>query len=64
MAQMGKCLLDWKDKEWIYEQWCNGYTQAEIAEAIGCNTKTIQRFLCKKQKIKKPLVYERKETTK
>lgn len=56
MAQMGKSLLDWKDKEWVYEQWCNGYTQAEIADAIGCNLKTIQRFLCKKQKIKKPLV--------
>ena len=61
MAQMGKSLLDWKDKEWVYGQWCNGYTQAEIADAIGCNIKTIQRFLCKKQKIKKPLVYERKE---
>ena len=61
MAQMGKSLLDWKDKEWVYDQWCNGYTQAEIAEAYGCDIKTIQRFLCKKQKIKKPLVYERKE---
>ena len=58
-----KHFLDWKDKEWVYEQWCNGYTQGEIADAIGCNIKTIQRFLCKKQKIKKTLVYKRKEKT-
>jgi uncharacterized protein YjcR len=57
---MGKYLLDWKDKEWVYDQWCNGYTQVEIAEAYGCAPKTIHRFLRGKKKIKKPLVYERK----
>lgn len=58
---MTEKLLDWKDREWIYEQWCNGYTQVEIADAIGCSPKTIQRSLYKKQKIKKLLVYEREE---
>lgn len=51
-------IMDWKDKEWVYEAWCNGYIFAEIAEAYGCCRRTVQRALIGRTKVKPPLVYD------
>lgn len=51
-------LMDWKDKEWVYEAWCNGYIYSEIAEAYGCSRSTVQKALIGRTKVKPPLVYD------
>lgn len=57
---MNSNLLSWNEKEWAYEQWCNGRTQTEIAEALHCSVKTITRALHGRPKIK-PVLHYRKE---
>ena len=54
---MTKSILDWKQKEWAYDQWCNGKTQQEIAEALNVSEKTINRALHGRPKIKPVLMY-------
>ena len=55
---MNSNLLSWKEKEWAYDQWCNGRTQKEIAEALHCSVKTITRAIHGRPKIKPVLQYE------
>ena len=57
---MNSNLLSWNEKEWAYEQWCNGRIQTEIAEALHCSVKTITRALHGRPKIK-PVLHYRKE---
>lgn len=54
---MTKSLLDWKQKEWAYDQWCNGKTQAQIADALNVSIKTVSRALHGRPKIKPVLMY-------
>ena len=54
---MTKSLLDWKQKEWAYDQWCNGKTQQEIADALNVSIKTVSRALHGRPKIKPVLMY-------
>lgn len=54
---MGKKLLSTKEIEWAYEKWCAGYTCKEIAGALYCSKKTIERVVHGRPKIKPPLVY-------
>lgn len=48
-------------KEWAYEQYCNGYTQAEIAEALFCDISVISHAIAGRPRIKKPLHYDFKK---
>lgn len=54
---MTKSLLNWKQKEWAYDQWCNGKTQQEIADALNVSIKTVSRALHGRPKIKPVLMY-------
>ena len=54
---MTKSILDWKQKEWAYDQWCNGKTQQEIADALNVSIKTVSRALHGRPKIKPVLMY-------
>lgn len=57
-------ILSHHDKEWAYEQWCKGYTLAEVATAMNVSSKTIERAIHGRPRIKPVLVYERpKEET-
>ena len=53
-----KGLLTHKQKEWAYDKWCIGYTQAQIAEALNVCDKTITRALKGKKRIRPILIYE------
>lgn len=56
--------LTHKEKEWAYEQWCKGYTLVEVAAAMNVCSKTIERAIHGRPRIKPVLVYERpKEET-
>lgn len=46
--------------EWAYEQWCNGCTQAQIADALFVCKKTIQRALKGRKRIRPALKTEDK----
>lgn len=50
-------VLNWKEREWAYSMWCLGYTQLQIADALFCSAKTIQRALHGKQRIRPVLEY-------
>ena len=54
---MPKHVLDWKQKEWAYDQWCNGKTQEQIADALNVSIKTVSRALHGRPKIKPVLMY-------
>ena len=56
---MNSNLLTFKEKEWAYDQWCNGRTQTEIAEALHCSVKTITRTLHGRPRIRPILKYPR-----
>lgn len=45
-------------KAWAYEQYCNGYSQSEIAVALYCDLSTIHRAIAGRPRIKKPLYYD------
>lgn len=51
---MEKALTDKQIKD-VYDFWCNGYTQEEIAAFYSVNVRTIRRYLQGKKKIKPPL---------
>ncbi len=57
---MGVVVLDRKKRLWAYSRWCEGFTQAEIADALGVCPKTISRILAGKVKIKPILEYKEK----
>lgn len=43
---------------WAYDRWCEGYTYLQIADALYVCSKTIQRALQGKPRIRPILVYE------
>lgn len=43
-----KTMLTEKEVSWAYEQWCIGYTQPQIANALYCSEKTIMRAFRKR----------------
>lgn len=45
-----------KEKEWAYDKWCMGYTQEQIATALGVCTKTVRRALHGRPRIRPILV--------
>lgn len=56
-------LLSLAERLWAHEKWCRGYTIAEIAKALGCSIKTVERTF-KRYDLKKerpPLVYPGRE---
>jgi len=55
---MTKKLLTWQQRDWAYCKWCEGYTQNQIAEALNCSRKTIQRAIGNKPRIRPVLVYK------
>lgn len=54
---MRKSILSWKQKEWVYDKWCLGYTHVEIADALGVCVKTVRRAIGDRPKIKPVLEY-------
>ena len=51
--------LTHEQKEWAYEKWCNGYTFYQIAKALNVCTKTVQRVIHGRDRIRPILRYER-----
>lgn len=47
-----------KKEKWAYEQWCLGYTQMQIADALHVCEKTITRCLKGKPRIRPILIYK------
>lgn len=50
--------LTFKQKEWAYEKWCEGYTFYQIADALNVCTKTIYRAIGDRPRIRPVLVYQ------
>lgn len=50
-----------KQKEWMYEKWCLGYSQATIAAALDVSIKTVSRAIHGRPKIMPILQYEEVE---
>lgn len=61
---MSNKALTRKQEEWAYEQWCNGYTRQEIANALFVSTKVISRAFRGRPRIKKILEYDFSEENK
>lgn len=57
-----KSVISNIQKEWAYSKWCEGYTQQQIAEALNCSHRTIQRAIGGRPRIRPILIY-RKENT-
>lgn len=53
----GYSILSVKEREWAYQKWCEGYTRAEIADALNVCPKTVQRAIGHLPKVKPVLVY-------
>lgn len=51
-------FLSEHQKAWAYEQYCNGYTLNEIAEALYVSYCTIHHAIAGRPRIKKPLHYD------
>ena len=51
-------LLTPKQKQWAYDRWCEGRTLYEISEALGVCSKTVQRAIGGKPRIRPVLVYK------
>ena len=47
-----------QQKAWAYEQYCNGYTMNEIAEALFVSYHTVYNAIAGRPCIKKPLHYD------
>jgi len=47
-----------KEREWIYDKWCQGYTQEQLAECFDVHSKTIGRLLADKPRIRPILTYD------
>ena len=54
----GERILTHKQKEWAYEKWCLGYTYYQIADALNCCTKTVQRAMSGRPRIRPILRYD------
>ena len=49
--------LTTKQVEWAYDMWCIGYTQKQIGDALNVCSKTIERALKGRQRIRPILKY-------
>jgi DNA-directed RNA polymerase specialized sigma24 family protein len=49
--------LSFKQKEWAYARWCEGYTLLDIAMALDVCSKTIQRAINGRPRIRPILTY-------
>ena len=50
--------MSYSKKKWAYDMWCLGYTQNQIAEALGVCEATIRRALKDKPRIRPILTYK------
>jgi len=50
--------LSHKQKEWAYTKWCEGYTLLDIAMALNVCSKTIQRSIHGRPRIRPILTYK------
>lgn len=50
-----------KQKAWAYEKYCEGYTMDQIADALYVCSKTVQRALRGKLRIRPILKYDEQE---
>ena len=55
---MAEKILSFKEVEWAYEKYCEGYTQQQIADALYVCTKTVRRAINGRPKIRPILKYE------
>lgn len=58
---MNERILSRKEREWVYDKWCLGYTQEQIADALCVSRKTIVRAIHKRPKIRPMLVCDIKD---
>lgn len=58
---MANEALTFRQKEWAYEKWCEGYTLEQIAGALYVCPKTIRRAINGRPRIRPILKYEEKE---
>ena len=58
MRLPGQGKLTRNKKEWAYTKWCEGYTLEQIAQALHVCSKTIQRVIGDRPRIRPVLVYE------
>lgn len=49
------------EREWAYTKWCDGYDQAQIAEALDCSIMSVRRAINDRPRIKTVLVYDGKD---
>lgn len=54
---MGYKVLTVKQVEWAYKKWCEGYTKKQIADALYCCTRTIDRCIHGRPRIRPKLTY-------
>lgn len=57
----GSFILTHKQTEWVYDKWCLGYTQEQLADALCVSTKTIRRAIHGRPKIRPMLKYDFEE---
>ena len=50
-------ILTTKQVDWAYKMWCIGYTQKQIADALNVCSKTVERALKGKPRIRPTLKY-------
>ena len=55
---MTKQILSWKEVDWAYSKWCEGYTQEQIAEALDVSVKTVHRAFHGRERIRPVLIYD------
>lgn|GEM_PF-2087962 len=57
MNSMAKKILTAEQIEWAYHKWCAGYSQKEIADALFVDSKTVNRALRDRKRVRPRLVY-------
>lgn len=58
---MSERLLKWREIEWAYTKWCEGYTHEQIADALYVSLATIKRAIGGRPRIRPILKYEEQE---
>jgi DNA-binding XRE family transcriptional regulator len=58
---VAESALSFKQKEWAYIKWCEGYTLDQIADALCVGSKTVRRAINGRPRIRPILKYEEKE---
>lgn len=44
-----------QQSEWAYKKWCEGYSQAQLAEALYVSVGVVQRAIDGRPRIREPL---------